>query len=544
MKKIVSVITAIALVFGASCAALASSYGFDTPSYSENSGRTSNFDGAIDGYAPSSVTAGGTVEAVSGWLELARTNEDGELYYQDYVNGVYGIDGGLEFKLKKSAANVGFEIITFGGGYFVYTKWDKDGKLYAKYRDNDAALTNDSYRYICDIEGIEAKITFYIYQNERAYSIAVNDKMVSKLLYSQTSGTPKNELFRINVLKGSVGDKVSIDYKKTGPFSTHALNFDSTSIDTSNAETENTINITTRFIGQAAAPSSNYKVYNAIYDSVDKLVAVNIKPVSEAVRENESNYCTLTGSVNIGSYDYRTLHAKTMLVDSGFRPIMPTDSVYFLSVPTDLEPINNVNPLGYGGDKYEGVATGLYGYGDTSMYIKRTVDHEFDKTIPEDDNTAELLYYTVYANRAYPIEGAGALKFTLYKSNPDFTGHFVVLPCNFIDLVWEDNGDIKVCYRNTAEEEGPDAQYTTVTNVGNKTELDMFIGFDVKTSKYSMWIDGKPVVADKYSHAVYNNQHVVPNKVEFVRLYTEYGKAGDEFGIKNYGTYKAAGFGK
>lgn len=391
MKKIVSVITAIALVFGASCAALASSYGFDTPSYSENSGRTSNFDGAIDGYAPSSVTAGGTVEAVSGWLELARTNEDGELYYQDYVNGVYGIDGCLEFKLKKSAANVGFEIITFGDGYFVYTKWDKDGKLYAKYRDNDAALTNDSYRYICDIEGIEAKITFYIYQNERAYSIAVNDKMVSKLLYSQTSGTPKNELFRINVLKGSVGDKVSIDYKKTGPFSTHALNFDSTSIDTSNAETENTINITTRFIGQAAAPSSNYKVYNAIYDSVDKLVAVNIKPVSEAVRENESNYCTLTGSVNIGSYDYRTLHAKTMLVDSGFRPIMPTDSVYFLSVPTDLEPINNVNPLGYGGDKYEGVATGLYGYGDTSMYIKRTVDHEFDKTIPEDDNTAELL---------------------------------------------------------------------------------------------------------------------------------------------------------
>lgn len=544
MKKIVLVLTTIILAFGAAYGASASSYGFDTPSYSENPGRTSNFNNTIDGYSPVTSEYGGTVEPVAGWLELKRTNESGELYYQDYVNGIYGTNGGLEFSFKKSASDVGFEVITMGGGYTVYTKWDNDGKLYAKYRDSDAALTNDSYRYICDIEGTEAKITFYLYQTERAYSIAVNDKMVSKLLYSQTKNAAKNELFRINVLTGNIGDTVSVDYKKTGDFSAHALNFDSASVDTSKANTENKIDITARFIGQSTAASSDLNIYNAVYDSTNKLVAVSALPVSGAVREGESNYCTLTSSINIGSLDYRTLHAKTILLAPDLRPIMPADSVYFLSVPTDLEPINNVNPLGYGGDKYEGVATGLYGYGDTSMYIKRTVDHEFDKTIPEDDNTAELLYYTVYANRAYPIEGAGALKFTLYKSNPDFTGHFVVLPCNFIDLVWEDNGDIKVCYRNTAEEEGPDAQYTTVTNVGNKTELDMFIGFDVKTSKYSMWIDGKPVVADKYSHAVYNNQHVVPNKVEFVRLYTEYGKAGDEFGIKNYGTYKAAGFGK
>ena len=81
-------------------------------------------------------------------------------------------------------------------------------------------------------------------------------------------------------------------------------------------------------------------------------------------------------------------------------------------------------------------------------------------------------------------------------------------------------------------------------NVGDKTEIEVVIAFDVQESKYTMWIDSVVVVADKYSRAVYNNMHSVPTSVGYLRIYTEYGKTGDEFGIKDYGVYTSLGYGQ
>ena len=136
MKKAVSIITAIALLLTMSISAFATQYGLDTPAVSINAGRSANFvSGGL--YSPTLKQDAGTVTydaeaddkiaGGKGLMVMQRFLEDGELYWQDYVNGVYGCgEGFIELPITKSSAQDAVQIHTAGGGYtvFLYFKFE------------------------------------------------------------------------------------------------------------------------------------------------------------------------------------------------------------------------------------------------------------------------------------------------------------------------------------------------------------------------------------------------------------------------------------
>ena len=310
--------------------------------------------------------------------------------------------------------------------------------------------------------------------------------------------------------------------------------------DTSTVMKDGKINIKSTYIGYQNSDESDVSVVSALYDEKGNLIDVKLSRVaSDSIRGNSDSYGIIKQSLSKGKYDITKLYSKVFVLKDGMKPIMPSERKEINFDIPSLTPYNIINPLSYGDDLLEGGENGIGGYGDTSMFIRRTLDN-----VKTESSCSKPLIYRVHANRAYPITTAGVLKFKLYKSRSGFDGHFIVLPSNFVDKTWNENGDIYVCCRNSAEEQGPDAKNYLVRNVGDKTEIEVVIAFDVQESKYTMWIDSVVVVADKYSRAVYNNMHSVPTSVSYLRIYTEYGKTGDEFGIKDYGIYTASGYGQ
>ncbi len=504
-------------------------------------GRCAEFENGIDGYSPSAVTHGGTVSAYDGYLCLSRDNSSGELYWQDYINGTYGVDDGyVELSVMKSCKDVSTSITTSGGGYTVVLKWDSDGKLYGKYRDTpgDAAATD--WKYICDIIGTKAVFKIFIYTDINAYSVCINGKMVSKALYSCDVNPKKSELVRVELNEGNVGDTIFLDYKRCGSITKYKFLPCNVTYDTSTVMKDGKINIKSTYIGYQNSDESDVSVVSALYDENGNLINVKLSRVaSDSICENNDSYGMIEQSLSAGEADITKTYLKVFVLKDSMEPIMPSERKEINFDVPSLTPYNIINPLSYGDDLLEGNENGIGSYGDTSMFIRRTSDNEKTESL-----SPKPLIYRVYANRAYPITTAGVLKFKLYKSRSGFDGHFIVLPSNFVDMTWSENGDIYVCYRNSAEEQGPDAKNYLVGNVGDKTEIEVVIAFDVQESKYTMWIDSVVVVADKYSRAVYNNMHSVPTSVGYLRIYTEYGKTGDEFGIKDYGIYTSLGYGQ
>lgn len=534
MKKAVSIIMAIAMLMSMATASYANSYNLDLPTTSEWTGRRSNFNGTIDGYSPSTVTAGGTAIPSSECLELTRTTANGELYWQDYVNSTYGVgDGYLTLKLKKNVATAGAIIHTAGGGYTVMLNWAGDGKLYAKNRANASSGDASNWNYIATIDGLEAEITTYIYTDKDYYAVAVNGELVSSCIYSMSANPTKSELVRVTVEPGEIDDKISIDYKACGSITANTLIPAGVVAGVSN---DGNVTVTQDFVGYNAAKASALNMYSAVYDiNTSKLVSVAVTPIADAiVQEGTSDFGSVTQSTSAGGYTGAEIYTKNFIWSGEFAPIAPETKAYFLTPPVKTSVINETNGLRHG--SVEGTDYGEVVYDGTSMTITRGVD------TPE--GTTQYMASTNYNNGAsYSVLTDGVMNFNLTKSNKDFEAHFVGLPCNYVDLSWKADGSFWACYRDSAEQDGTTAEWKKLGYSTDALSVNVTVAYNGGTSSYSLWIDDVPVVVNKYSRAVYAGAHNVPDKISQVRIYTERGKAGDVLKLSDFKFYKAAGYG-
>jgi len=541
LKTAMSIIMTLTMLLSLSINSLAMDLDFATPAVSEWTTRYWDFSSDTGKYSPTLVQYGGTVTynnsaddkiaSGKGLLVLQRfdAEDDGELYWQEYVNGTYGCEEGgfIELPITKSTANASVEIYTNSSGYCVALKWDSDGKLYGKYRESYGEATATEWKYICDIEGLSATFTLYIYTGRDCYNVAVNGKYVACGLYSMTAGNDKSQYVRISYAPGSAG-YVYVDYKKCGAISSHVLTPAGVSVDTSNAA-NGTISVNTDFLGTTASSYPDWNLYTGLFNLSGELVKVNVTPVTKTnMTANNANDGYISQSFDITGLNYKDLCAKSFLWTSNLTPKTSKKMTYLNTIPNKTTVVNGVNPLNYD-PVYYGVNEG-YGTATvegTSMTITRTTD------VPEGEN--QYLGALGQANRGYP-QPSGLMKFTLTKSSADMFAGFECMPSEFVKLEWLPDGTFMACYRESAEQQGPTAQWYKL-GVKAETTAEIAIDYDVATSTYSMWINGIPVIADKYSRAVYMNTHNVPTQLSQVRIYSNTGKAGDTITLSNYGLY-------
>lgn len=539
MKKLLSIFMAVAMLL--SVAVTSYAYNLNLPDTSENTGRRSDFNGTIDHYSSSTVTAGGTVIPGGECLELTRTNESGELYYQDYISGSYGAgdggDGYLTLKLKKNVSTAGVNICTNGGGYTVMLKWAGDGKLYSMDRANALADKATRWNYICDIDGLEAKITMYIYTSKDCYAVAVNDAMVSRLLYSYDVNPTKSELFRVTVEPGAIGDKISIDYKETGYITGHTLipGGVSTSI-----TDYGDIAVTTEFAGYGAAALSDLKVYSAVYNhSGHEIVGVSVASVADSIVMDSAvnTFGSVTQSVNVGDANKEELFIKNFVWNDSLIPSSCAKKVYFLTPPvmTTVERVDNFD----NGDLYSGGQFEFAGKEGEAFAIINEANGKANIIRNGKDGYAAITAWMAGGNN----KTTGIVSFTISKSSKEATGQFRLLPCDYVAFAWNSDGSITACYRDSADQLGTDAQWHQVKKASDDLSVNVIIAFNGSDSSYSMWFNGEPVVVNKYSRALYNGQHNVPTFINQVRFYSESGNEGDTISLGNYRFGYGAGYG-
>lgn len=553
LKRTMSVITALALLLSMGISSMAMELDFDLPTVTQTSGRFNDFTAKLHDYADAGTkTDGGTItfdaEAADkiasdkGLLVLERfdAEDTGELYWDSYVNSTYGCGNGfVELPITKETADQAVEVYTRGAGYVVALKWDADGKLYGKYRDNFEAGTASSWRYICDIEGLSAKFTLFIFTKRDCYNVAINDKIVACGLYSMTKDSNLSECARVSYAPGSAG-KVYVDYKKMGDtYNQHVVFPGGTTVDTTDVANGN-LTVNTDFLGITDGFTTTYNLYTALYDLTGELQKINVTPVTSAnitmhSYDSIKNCGYVSAAFSVSDINYKELYARTFLWDTGIKPKTDDKYTYLNTVPAEVEIINATNPLRHSSGT-EGSDYGNVEFGDNWMKLTRNAD------TPEGET--QYMAQTCYNNGAqYSLITDSVMTFKLKKSRADMGGFFVGLPCDYATLSWDENGNFWSCYRNSAEQDGTTTSWTKLGYSTDALEVTVHVAYNGGTSTWSMWIDGVPVVADKYSRAVYNGAHNVPDKIANVRIYTETGKAGDVFELTDFYMYDAVGYG-
>jgi len=544
LKTTMSVITALAMLLSMGINSLAMSLDFQTPSVIETSGRFNDFTAGLHDYSGSVKTDGGTVSynadagekigTGKGVLELTRFDaaDDGELYWDSYVNSTYGCGNGfVELPITKEKATQAVEVYTRGAGYVVALKWDADGKLYGKYRDNFEASDATSWRYICDINGLSAKITLFIFTKRDCYNVAINDKIVACGLYSMSKDSNLSEFVRVSYAPGSDG-KVYVDYKKMGDsYSNHVVFPAGVTVDATDAA-NGTLTVNTDFLGVTDGFTTTYNLYTALFDLSGELQKVNVTPVTSAnitmhTYDSIKNCGYISTTFDINDVNYKDLYARSFVWDTGIKPKIDDKVTYLNVIPSVVSVINATNPLRHSLSDWSNEEVGLTESGENWIRVTRNVD------TPEGEDA--IIGKACYNNGAsYSLLTNEVMTFKLKKSRKDMIGTYVGCPNDYTSLEWDSNGNFWAKYKNSA-----DGSNDTWTKLGYSTdalEVTVHIAYNGDLKTWSMWIDGVPVVADKYS--TFDG-----NILNGVRIYTTSGKAGDVFELTNFYMYDAVGYG-
>ena len=540
-KKIAATVVSAAVLISSATAVSAGVYGIDKPSYefASMAHRNSEFTDGFGGYDMLTQT-GGTITVSDGWAHIERTESSGALNLTHWFNGAYNIKGdvsiGLKVKKNRESAKCLIRAIPNDS---IYIKWESDGALYGMYRQASGDGEATAWNYIGKVDGLEAEFFFAVNSDDARYSMWVNDKCMllnvfSKSIYGMNEGDKGIRDIGVYCDDTAVGDIVSVDYISCGSY-TNFFAPAGVAIDKSGLGTTDNISVTQKFVGMELGEIPAWTSIVALYNNADnRLEDIKLADVSKnAVRDGETTNGSVTQAFDVSGKDYGAMYVRAYVwknnvlvpVNDAVSSYLITKAVIESNERTD-EFTNTCDPYtGTSGGQFENAgieitegAAKTY-IADNKLYIER---------LGEDGYAGVNAWMAGGWNKK-----SGIVTFTLTKT-PGAKAFIKLMPSDYVCVSWNEDGSMSACYRNSADEQGPDAKYYQIVPASDDLEKDIVVAFNGDTSTYTMWVDDVPVVVNKYSRAIYNESHSVPTFINMVRLYSEGGDAGDKIAISHY----------
>lgn len=242
------------------------------------------------------TTDAGTLTESDSYLHLARTSASGRISNCHYIDGAYGVTGDTfaNLKIKKNRASAEC-VIRYLPDNTVYLKWGSDSKLYGMYRNSVDEAECTSWKYICDVTGLEKEFYIHLNTNSKSYSVWLDGKLVLADAFTKTPDCTKFDYVGVFCDSGSVGDVVSIDYIKGG---TSNPRFIPLGVEMNLSSDELSAKLTLK--GANDAEAGEICFYVALYDAYGSVVGVIHDVVSNAVFDSAfSGYATLTFNMDV-----------------------------------------------------------------------------------------------------------------------------------------------------------------------------------------------------------------------------------------------------